>query len=435
MNETFQTRREFLNRLLFLTAGASAPFFLSRTTWALDEQPAGAMTRSLPGMRDGRILVVIQLGGGNDGLNTVVPYAMDEYHRARRTLGLVNDRVLKLTDVIGLHPGLGKLRALYDRGRLAIVQGVGYPNPDRSHFRSMDIWQTADPASAAVTCGWLGRYLDNACPGCDPRGKRVNPMAGINIGGWMPVALKSARGLSIALNDPDSFRWQPLAGSERDRQQSAETFARLNRVVARNLADPQVARLDFLSRVAMNAQLSSDRVRDVARKFNRGQGGYPPTGLGRQLQQVSQFIACEMPTRLYYVSLGGFDTHANQSGAHERLLNELAEACAAFDRDLENRDQAGQVLVMTFSEFGRRVAENASGGTDHGAAAPLFVFGGKVKGGIYGAHPSLAADQLDRGDVRFHTDFRQVYATVLENWLGAKAPPILGGAFAKLKFV
>ncbi len=436
MNEPIQTRREFLRSgLLFLAGSVTAPFFLTRTVWALDQKLANAGTRSIPGMPDDHILVVIQLGGGNDGLNTVVPHAMDEYARARTTLRVAKDSVLKLNDVIGLHPNLAKLKSLYDAGNLAVIQGVGYPNPDRSHFRSMDIWHTADPSSRTVTYGWLGRYLDNACPGCDPKSKRVNPMAGLNIGGWMPVALKSERGLSIALDNPESFRWMPLAGNDRDRKQTEETFEKLNRVVAKNLKDPQVARMDFLSRVAMNAQLSSDRVREIADKAKGNQSAYPTTGLARQLQQVARFIAGGMPTRLYYVSMGGFDTHANQRGQHERLLTEFAEAGEAFYKDLQGQGNAGKVLVLTFSEFGRRVAENASGGTDHGAAAPMFVFGGKVKGGIYGEHPRLDAGSLDRGDVKFHTDFRQVYATVLENWLGAKSQPILGAEFGKLKFV
>ena len=427
------TRREFVRKgLLFLAAGYSAPFFLTRTVWALDK--TAPATRPL-GIPDGRILVVIQLGGGNDGLNTVVPHGMDEYYRARPQLGIPRDKLIKINDTVGLHPGLAKLKEIYDRGQLAIIQGVGYPNPDRSHFRSMEIWHTADPQSQTVTYGWLGRYLDNACPGCDPKRNQINPLAGINVGGWMPPALKSQRGLSIALDDPDSFRWVPLATDERDAKQTAGTFEKLNSTVAQNLKDPHLARLDFLSRVAMNADASSDRVRAVLAKSRRSESNYPTTGLARQLQLVARLIAGEIDTRVYYVSMGGFDTHANQAGPHERLLTEFAEAVAAFQADLQKQGNAHRVLTMTFSEFGRRVAENGSGGTDHGAAAPLFITGPAVKGGVYGPHPSLAPGDLDRGDLKFGTDFRQVYATVLENWLGASSAPILGSAFAKLKFV
>jgi uncharacterized protein (DUF1501 family) len=435
MNHLAQTRREFVRNMLFLTAGASAPFFLTRTVLALDQKLKAAGTRSIPAMPDDRILVVIQLGGGNDGLNTVVPYAMDDYYRARATLGVPAESILKLNDAVGLHPNLAKLKDLYDAGHLAIVQGVGYPNPDRSHFRSMEIWQSGDPGSITAEAGWLGNYLDNTCPGCPDAGRGgVNPVAGVNIGAWMPLALKSRRGLSVAFDNPDALQWTPAAGDENDRKRAETTFVRLNRVVTKNLDDPRVARLDFLSRVAMNAQLSSDRVREVTKKY-KGGVTYPATGLGRQLQLVAQMIAGQLDTRVYYVSMGGFDTHANQKGAHERLLTELAEGAAAFYDDLKKQGNESRVLTMTFSEFGRRVAENASGGTDHGAGAPLFVFGGRVNGGVYGPHPGLAADALDRGDVKFHTDFRGVYATILERWLGAKAKPILGADFKPISFV
>jgi uncharacterized protein (DUF1501 family) len=435
MENSLHTRREFLQKsLFFLAASCSAPFFLTRTALALDRKIAAAATKSIPGMPDDRILVVIQLGGGNDGLNSVVPFAMDDYYRARANLAVADEKVLKLNDTIGLHPNLAKLKSLYDDGQMAIIQGVGYPNPDRSHFRSMEIWHTADPRNKSVQFGWLGRYLDNTCPGCDPQRNQINPLGGINIGGWMPVALKSQRGLSIALENPDSFGWVPLTEDERDAEKVTTTFEKLNRIVAKNLNDPRIARLDFLSRVAMNAKLSSDRIRDVAKK-HKGGATYPTTALGRQLQLVSQMIAGELDTRVYYVSMGGFDTHASQRGAHERLLTELADAVEIFHNDLQKQGNSERVLTMTFSEFGRRVAENASGGTDHGAAAPMFVFGKRVKAGIFGAHPSLAPDKLDRGDVPFHTDFRCVYATVLENWLGAKTVPILGSEFKKLDFI
>ncbi len=437
-----QTRREFLRKsLLFLAGSATAPFFLTRTAWALDNFIAHAPTRSIPGMPDDHVLVVIQLGGGNDGLNTVVPFAMDEYYRARPTLGIPGHRVLKLNDTVGLHPNLAKLKSLYDAGQMAIIQGVGYPNPDRSHFRSMEIWQTADPGSKTLTYGWLGRYLDNTCPGCAASAAgfpsppaRVNPLAGIAMGGSMPLAMKSARGAAIALGDPDAFRWDPILADARDARHTSDTFERLNYIVARNLRDPQIARLDFLSRVAMNARISADRIRQVTGKFKGGET-YPATGLGRQLRTVAQMIGGGLDTRIYYVSMGGFDTHAAQPGAHERLLTELAEGVAVFQKDLDKQGNAGRVLTMTFSEFGRRVAENASRGTDHGTAAPMFVFGPRVRPGLHGAHPGLAPDTLDAGDLRFGTDFRSVYATVLERWLGAKSPVILGQSFDTLKFV
>src|SRR5258706_9417291 len=330
-----QTRREFLRKsLLFFAGSATAPFFLTRTAMALDSIVVNSPTRSIPGVPDDHILVVIQMGGGNDGLNTVVPFAMDEYYRARPTLGIGKDKVLKLNSTIGLHPNLAKFKELYDAGQMALIQGVGYPNPDRSHFRSMEIWHTGDPASKAVTYGWLGRYLDNACPGCDPRAHRINPMAGINIGGMMPVAMKSERGLAITLDNPDSFKWDPLTTDKSDAKQAGDTFEKLNHIVANNLRDPQIARLDFLSRVAMNAEVSSDRIREVTKKY-KDHATYPATGLGRQLQTVARMIGGGLDTRVYYVSLGGFDTHANEQGPHDALMTELAEGIQAFQKDLD----------------------------------------------------------------------------------------------------
>jgi uncharacterized protein (DUF1501 family) len=438
IEQTIQTRREFLRRsIFFLATSCSAPFFLTRTVLALDSARANAGTASLPGMSDDRILIVVQMGGGNDGLNTVVPYAMDEYYRVRNTIGISKDKVLKLNDTIALHPNLAKLKGLYDDGRMAIVQAVGYPNPDRSHFRSMEIWHTADPQSKTVAYGWLGRYLDNACPGCDPLANRINPMGAIGLNGYQPVALKSQRGLGIAIdNNPDSFRWTPLAEEARDAKESAATFEKLNHVVAASLDNPEIARLDFLSRVAMNAELSSDRIREIMKKHKpAATKTYPNTNLGRQLQTVSELISGGLDTRVYYVSMGGFDTHANEVGPHDKLMTELSEGIDAFYADLDRQGNADRVLTMTFSEFGRRVAQNASDGTDHGTAAPMFLFGSCIKPGIYGTHPDLEPDKLDHGDLRFATDFRSVYATVLENWLGAKSAPILGQEFDKLKFV
>jgi uncharacterized protein (DUF1501 family) len=432
---SLQTRREFLRKgVLFLAASTTAPFFLTRTALALDSIVSNAATKSISGLPDDRILVVIQMGGGNDGLNTVVPYTMDEYYRARTTIGIAKEKLLKINDLIGLHPNLTRFKELYDGGRMAVIQGVGYPNPDRSHFRSMEIWHTANPQSKTVEFGWLGRYLDNTCPGCSPKSGQINPMGGMNIGNMMPLAMKSHRGLSISLDSPDSFRWMPLADERLDAGHQEAIFEKLNHVVAANLSDPQVARLDFLSRVAMNAEVSSNRIREIAKKYKGGQT-YPATGLGRQLQLVAQMIAGGLDTRVFYVSMGGFDTHANEQGPHDKLMTELAEGVHAFYKDLDKQGNNDRVLTMTFSEFGRRVAQNASNGTDHGTAAPMFVIGSRIKAGLYGEHPSLAADQLDHGDLKFHTDFRNVYATVLENWLGTKSQPILGSDFKKLAFV
>lgn len=434
---TIQTRREFLRRsLFFLATSYSAPFFLTRTVLALDTARANAATANIPGMPEDRILVVVQMGGGNDGLNTVVPYAMDEYYRVRGTINIEPDKVIKLNDAIGLHPNLTRLKGMYDDGRMAVIQAVGYPNPDRSHFRSMEIWHTADPQSKMVAYGWLGRYVDNACPGCDPQANQINPMGAIGLNSEMPLALKSQRGLSIAMDNADAFRWTPLAEEAHDAKHAAATFEKLNHVVTASLDNPEIARLDFLSRVAMNAELSSNRIREIVKTYKPGLGKtYPTSGLARQLQTVAELINGGLDTRVYYVSMGGFDTHANELGTHNRLMTELSEGIDAFYNDLDRQGNGDRVLTMTFSEFGRRVAQNASDGTDHGTAAPMFMFGRCIKPGIYGTHPDLEPDKLDHGDLKFATDFRSVYATVLENWLGAKSVPILGQQFDKLTFV
>jgi uncharacterized protein (DUF1501 family) len=435
MNESMQTRREFLRRgFLFLAGATSAPFFLTRTAWALDQVRADSATKSIPGMPDDHILVVIQLGGGNDGLNTIVPYVMDDYYRVRPVIAVPQDSVLKLNDIVGMHPSMAKLKGLYDNGQMAVIQAVGYPNPNRSHFRSMEIWHTAAPETKTVQYGWLGRYVDNACPGCDESNDNTNPLAGINIGNEMPLAMQSRRGLTIALSNPENYRWMPLREDDAMGSASESTFEKLNRVVAQNLENPHVARLDFLSRVAMNADVSAEKLRTVL-SSNRGAATYPNSRLGRQLQLVSRMIAGQINTRIYYVSIGGFDTHANQKGRHDQLLTELSEGVDAFYRDLKDQGNHGRVLTMTFSEFGRRIAENGSGGTDHGAAAPMFVFGEKVRGGVFGDHPSLLREKQVRGDLQFHTDFRSVYGTILENWLGADSAPILGSKFDKLAFI
>ncbi len=426
-----QTRRQFVRRgLTFLAAGSAAPLFLARTGWSLEQRLGQAASGSVAGLPEDTVLVMIQLGGGNDGLNTVVPYAMDEYYRARPQLAISATDTLKLDDTIGFEPALKPLRALYDEGCLAVVQGVGYPNPNRSHFQSMDIWHTADPARRRVSYGWLGRYLDNACVGCDPDRTGPSSLGGISLGGELPLAMKSGRRRSVAVERPASLKWIPIDG------EGAGTFARLNRVVSANLDNPQVARLDFLSRVAIDAAQSADRLETVLGGRAGGKtGAFPGSRLGRELQTISRLIAGGLETRIYYATHAGFDTHANQAGRHRQLLAQFAEAVAAFYRDLEKRGDHRRVMIVAFSEFGRRVEQNASGGTDHGAAAPVFVLGGRVRGGVHGIHPSLRVDDLDRGDVRFHTDFRQVYATVLEDWLGMAAQPVLGAPFKKLALV
>ena len=407
------TRKEFLRKgLTIVAAGATAPMFLTRTALALNNPWDQSLTASAAGRGDGPVLVVVQLGGGNDGLNTVVPYAHDEYYQARPRLAVPRESVLRVTDEVGFHPGLAPLKALYDDGRLAVVQGAGYPNPNRSHFRSMEIWHTADPDGTGPRTGWLGRLFDSECPSC-------GPTAGIAmLGAEMPLAMQGTSGRGVVLSNPEAFAFHPIPGAG---AAEAEAFRRLMQPVPGE--EPVV---DFLTHTAMDALLAADEIRGVAGHL-ADSAGYPRDPFGLRLRLVSELISAGVPTRVYYVGLGGFDTHAAQVGRHDRLMEQLGAGLDAFVKDLTQKGLMDRVLIMSFSEFGRRVAENASDGTDHGAAAPMFLIGGQVAPGIHGPHPSLT--DLDQGDLRYGVDFRSVYATVLEQWLGIGSQAILGGRF------
>jgi uncharacterized protein (DUF1501 family) len=406
------TRREFLNKgLTIVAAGATAPMFLTRTALALNNPWDHTLTASA-GQSGGPILVVVQMGGGNDGLNTLVPFAHDEYYRARPHLAVPRESVLRVTDELGFHPGLKPLKALYDDGRLAVIQGAGYPNPNRSHFRSMEIWQTADPAGNGPRTGWLGRLFDSECPVC-------GPTAGVAmLGAEMPLAMQGTSGRAVVLESPQAFAFHPLQGAG---SAEAEAYRQLLQPVPGE--EPMV---DFLTHTAMDAVLASDDIRKVAGHLSDS-GSYPRDPFGMKLRLVSELISAGSPTRVYYVGLGGFDTHAAQAGRHDRLLEQMAGGLDAFVKDLMQKGLLDRVLVMTFSEFGRRVSENASAGTDHGAAAPMFLIGGSVAPGAGGPHPSLT--DLDQGDLKYNVDFRSVYATVLEQWLGVSSQQILGDRF------
>jgi uncharacterized protein (DUF1501 family) len=435
---TLQTRREFLRRTILGSSLAwTMPAFLSNTFNALQAEAADSAIQTRTG-KDATILVVLQMAGGNDGLNTVVPYANDYYRQARPKLGQKAEDVLKINDDIGLHGAMKGFKELYDAGQLSIIQGVGYPNPNRSHFRSTEIWQTASDSDRVEKYGWVGRYFDNACPGADPA-------VGVVIGNTLPEAFFAAQPKGIVFNNPQNYRF--LANGTA----TEESYKKLNEL---ELSSPlpednsggSIAMLpagmpmtggravDFITRTALDAQQSSDEVRAIAARV-QNQATYPASQLGGSLKLVAKLIGGGLPTRVYYVSQGGYDTHTNQLGAQQRLLGDLAESVKAFTDDLRAQGNMGRVLVMTFSEFGRRVSENASGGTDHGAAAPMFVIGSKVKAGLLGRYPSLAPKDLYQGDVKYNVDFRSVYAGVLENWLQTKSAPILGKTFNPLPVV
>ncbi|MCK6486152.1 MAG: DUF1501 domain-containing protein [Phycisphaerae bacterium] len=438
-NITFATRRTFLNRGLTLLGGAATvPAFLERTACALAGPADVPKSGGKPGVKAERVLVVVQLAGGNDGLNTVIPVRNDDYYRARPQLGIPRDAALRLTDELGLHPEATGLKELYDEGLLSIVQSVGYPNPDRSHFKSTDIWMTADPEER-MHSGWLGRYFDCTCKGNDP----VDSRRGIALTSESPLALHSGRFRPVSFAAPDQLTWRP--GPSHDGAEQA--FAKLNRPDRRaddgHLPDgtlKPVSMLDYLQRTAMDARLSAEQIQKAAGEGEGRQRRRPldflrpgRTDLSQQLRMVARMIAAGLPTRVYYASMGGFDTHANQRGTHQNLMRQLGAALSTFFADLRQNGHLDRVLLMTFSEFGRRVAENASGGTDHGAAAPMFLAGAPVAAGLHGEPPGLA--DLDRGDLKWKIDFRQVYASVLSDWLKTDSRAVLGGEFDGLKLI
>ncbi|HUC85256.1 MAG TPA: DUF1501 domain-containing protein [Candidatus Acidoferrales bacterium] len=443
---TLQTRREFLRRTVLGSALTwTVPAFLADTFSALQAQAAASATQVATG-RDGTILVVLQMAGGNDGLNTVVPFANDDYHRARPRLGLKAGDVLKLNDDLALHGALRGFKDLYDGGQLSVIQGVGYPNPNRSHFRSTEIWQTASDAEQIEKYGWLGRYFDNACSGAEP-------VVGVAIGSQLPEAFFAAKPKGICFSNPQNYRFIANGNA------AEESYKKLNELemsgpglaLPDHAGDPANSGdsigmlpagmpmtggrvIDFITRTALDAQHSSDEIRGVAARV-QNQADYPNSPLGGSLKLVAKLIGGGLPTRVYYVSQGGYDTHTNQLNTQQRLLRDLGDSVKSFVQDLTSQGNLRRVLVMTFSEFGRRVAENANGGTDHGAAAPMFVVGHKVKAGLLGRYPSLAPPDLFEGDIKFNVDFRSVYAGVLESWLGTRSGPILGKTFTPLPVV
>ena len=423
------TRRSFIGHGLTLaSASVVVPAFLQRSAFGLPLPEFGMS--SIPGVDQDRILVVVQLGGGNDGLNTVVPFGEDRYYRARPSIALRQTDVITLSQQqgLGLHPSLSGLKELYDDGLCTVVQGVGYPNPNRSHFMSMDIWQTAD--TNGIGNGWIGRYLDSQCCGYG-KGESGKPedddapqgMPAIAIGREAPLAMQGSRVKPVSFESAELFRWT----GEEVHESLREPFEMLtNRGDA--AGHERGSNASFLTRTSLDAQISSDLIRSAVGRTPLVP--YPRTGLAQQLSMVASMIRAGLKTRVYYVSMGGYDTHAGQGGAqgsHARLLAEFSGAIRAFYADLKSQENDKRVLTMSFSEFGRRVGQNASGGTDHGTAAPMFLFGPMVRPGVHGRHPSMT--DLDGGDLKYNTDFRTVYAAVLEKWLSGDTRAVLGQRF------
>ena len=419
------------SRRLFLQQGVTLASIASTVPWFIQRSASGIMhpldsaVSSLAGVPEERILVVVQLGGGNDGLNTVVPYFSDSYRLARPGLaigapGTPNGgagEALQLDENagLGLHPQLGGLKELHDQGLLSVIQGAGYPNPNRSHFTSMDIWHTA--RRDAKGNGWIGRYFDNNCNGTP------TPEGAISIGRKAPLAMIGDVQKPVSFESEDLFRWlgQDLHDSMKD------PYDKINRMGMPGDVAPDT-QASFLMRTALDAQLSSDRIRAAVGR--RPLVEYPNNNpLAAQLRMVGAMIRDEMRTRVYYVTLGGFDTHAGQLNAHGNKMRQFGQAMNIFQQDLKAQGNDSRVLTMVFSEFGRRVAQNASGGTDHGTAAPMFLVGPMVRPGVLGQHPSL--DNLDSGDLMHTVDFRSIYASVLDDWMKSPSVDVLGEPFQK----
>src|SRR5689334_11573457 len=393
-------RKEFIQVGSLATASLMLPKFL-KAFEGRPMVPAG-----------NKVVVIVQLSGGNDGLNTIIPVRNDLYYKARPRLGIESTKALSITDEAGLHPSLTGFKELYDDGSLGILNSVGYPNPDRSHFRSMDIWQTASSSKEYITTGWIGRYLDAQCHGCD------KPTYALEIDDVLSLALKGENSKAIAMKDP-----KRLFGT------SNEKFFR---DVLKDHKNGGEETVDYLYKT-MSETLSSANYIFQESKLHPSSAEYPRTELGNGLKTIASLIFSDINTKVYYISLGSFDTHVNQQAQQQRLFTELSDAVKAFTADLKKNNRFNDVLMFTFSEFGRRVSQNASGGTDHGTANNMFLIGGSLKQkGIINSMPDL--NDLDEGDLKYNIDFKTVYATVLKNWLEVDDTAILGKQYDHLRF-
>jgi len=363
----------------------------------------------------GKKLIVVQLSGGNDGLNTVIPYSNDLYYSLRPKLSLETGKVLKLNDELALNPVMSGLKEVFDKGNLSIINNVGYPNPDRSHFRSMDIWQSGSASNEYLSTGWLGRYLDSECQSCG------NPYSAIEVESTLNLAMKGNKRSGIAVEDPQKFYMN-----------SSERF--LLDLAEKNKNDHHDdSNISYLYKTLIETTSSAEYVYENS-KIYKSKIDYPNTEFGKNLRTISQMIISNIDTTVYYVSMSGFDTHVNQRGRQEKLLKELSDGLYSITEDLRINDRLNEVVILTFSEFGRRVKENGSGGTDHGTANNLFLIGGDLKTpGIYNTPPDLS--NLNDGDLNYEIDFRSVYSTVLSNWLQADSGLIMGSDFDRLNII
>lgn len=398
------SRRDFIKTSSLATCSMMLPGFL------FNQQCASNTYK-------GKKLVIIQLSGGNDGLNTFVPYSNDNYYRQRQHLAIQQKDVLQIADGIGLNKELEGLRGIFDAGDLSLLHAVGYPNPNRSHFRSMDIWQTGSSSKEYLQTGWLGRYLDANCQ------QNIPAHHALEIDDTLGLAVKGKIAKGMAIKNPGRLFRQ---SKDRHLQYIQDKYGK---------PTDSVSSLDYMYKTMAESTSSAQYLYEQSKIF-RSKTTYPNSKLGKQLKQVSELICSGTETQVYYLSLAGFDTHANQINQHGRLLKQYGDAVAAFVKDLKNNHQWEDTLVLTFSEFGRRLAENGSRGTDHGKANALWLMGGSLQSqGIYNELPELAAEDLDDGDLKWQIDFRQVYAEILEKWLQTDSKAILGKSFDTLGLI
>jgi uncharacterized protein (DUF1501 family) len=411
------SRRELLKSALagssLLALGKVVPGFVYNTALAAEH---GKDT----------ILVIIEMNGGNDGLNTVIPYADDHYHTNRPTLRQTKDQVVKLDDHVGLNQAMRSLDQLHQKGQLAVIQGVGYPNPDRSHFESMDRWQLGDP-NRKLTTGWLARSLNEL----QGMGGGI-PMMHIGSG-KLPLVFAGAANGVVSINNKQPYRLD-LGGGNAERHKARRKL--LEDLAAPDSEADQDNLLQFVARREVQTLATLDKLTEVLRGQNGNQYYGPNFVLTAKLQLIAQLIMKDFGTRVFYVMIDGFDTHSAQDQAHRQVLQQVSDGITQMFQVLQQGGHDKRVLAMTFSEFGRRVKENGSKGTDHGAASCMLVASPGVKGGVVGEHPSLEKDKLDDGDLVYHTDFRQVYATILDDWLKVDSRLVLGdNKFNKLDFI
>jgi uncharacterized protein (DUF1501 family) len=400
------SRRDFLRAGMYgLGVSAGLPLFLQHISAA----GSAGILRGMEEKHPNRILVVLELSGGNDGLNTIVPYADDAYYKARPTLAIRKNDALKISDHFGFHPAMTSFEALFKDGRLAIVHGCGYPNPNLSHFTASEWWHTAAP-HGNEPFGWLGRFAD---------ANKSQPVENyiVNISTRQTRAVASARQSPVVFKDPKRFG---RVGTDAQ-QKVFETFGAVY--------PTKNASLDYLNNVSRTATVGASLVRNACAEYRTMVDYGSDNDLTLDLKKVSAMIRAGLPTRIFYVSQGGYDTHAAQAGSQQTLLIYFADALRGFMEDLERIGRADDVAVMVFTEFGRRVTENLSRGTDHGTATPMYLVGKKIKGGFYGQAPSLT--DLDDGNLKMTTDFRSVYATMLKGWMGFdETKAVLKGDYA-----